>query len=199
MARQDADLQAMARREEAEAAYEHARAKSAAAAIDFETTLAARRDTAASEFAAQLATAEQQLAAVRLRSEQIRNDDQQAHQEAAAKTAQQVEQATATARTLVAEAKAKAELVRAHSEREIASATERRDHINAQLSIVRRDLAALGGVARFNPMLPAEPAVDGALANGVAGTVQQEAEDDAHHDSTDVEDDESSETVGAKG
>ena len=198
MARQDADLQAMARREEAEAAYERARASSAAAAVDFETTLAARRDTAASEFAAQLATAEQQLAAVRLRSEQIRNDYEQAQQEAAAKSAQQLEQATAAAKTLVAEAKAKAELIRANSEREIADATERRDHINTQLSIVRRDLAALGGVTRFNPVRPAEPAVDGSIATVVAGMVQQEVVANAQDDAADVQEDDSSETVGAR-
>jgi DivIVA domain-containing protein len=199
MSRQDADLQATARREEAEAAYERARASSAAAAVDFETTLAARRDTAASEFAAQLATAEQQLAAVRLRAEQIRNDYEQAQQEVATKSAQQLEQATAAAKTLVAEAKTKAELIRANSEREIASATERRDHINAQLSIVRRDLAALGGVTRFNPVRPAEPAADGTIATGVAGLVQQEVVANAPDDLASVLEDNPSETVSAKG
>ena len=90
MARQDADRQTMTRREEAEAVYERARASSAAAAIDFETTLAARRDTSALDFAAQVTTAEQQLVAVRLRSEQIRHDSEKAQQVAAAKAEQQL-------------------------------------------------------------------------------------------------------------
>ena len=58
----------------------------------------------------------------------------------------------------MAEARAKAERIRENSEHELAGATERRDHINAQLSIVRRDLAALGDVTRFNPVRLAEPA-----------------------------------------
>ena len=174
MARQDADHQAMARREEAEAAYERARASSAAAAIDFETTLAARRDTSALDFAAQVTTAEQQLAAVQLRSEQIRHDSEQAQQAAAAESAQQLEQATAHAQILVAEARAKAERIRENSEHELAGATERRDHINAQLSIVRRDLAAPGDVTRFNPVRLAEPAAADPAAAVVAARHQKD-------------------------
>jgi cell division septum initiation protein DivIVA len=160
MARQDADRQAMAQREEAEALYEQARAKSAAAAVDFETTVAARREASAVEFAAQVTAAEQQLAAVRLRSEQARRDSEKAQQDAASKIAQQLEQATARAQTLVAEAKAKAERIRDNSERELAAATQRRDSINAQLSNVRHDLAALGAATRFNPTQLAEPPAD---------------------------------------
>ncbi|HZL04334.1 MAG TPA: hypothetical protein VFE45_02745, partial [Coriobacteriia bacterium] len=165
--------QAMARREEAEAVYERARASSAAAAIDFETTLAARRDTSALDFATQVTTAEQQLAAVRLRSEQIRHDSEQAQQVAAAESARQLEQAMAQAQTLVAEARAKAERIRENSEHELAGATERRDHINAQLSIVRRDLTALGDVTRFNPVRLAEPAAADPVAAAVAARDQQ--------------------------
>jgi DivIVA domain-containing protein len=153
MARQDADRRAVAMREEAEAVYERARATSAAAAVDFETTLAARRDASALEFAAQVSAAEQQLADVRLRSEQARHNSEQGQREAEAKTAQVLEQATANAHALVAEAKTKADHIRANSERELAAATARRDNINAQLSSARRDLAALGGVTRFNPVL----------------------------------------------
>jgi DivIVA domain-containing protein len=168
MARQDADRQAMAQREEAEALYEQARAKSAAAAIDFETTLAARREASALEFAAQVTAAEQQLAAVRLRSERARNDSERAQQEAASKIAQQLEQATARAQMLVAEAKTKAERIRDNSERELTAATQRRDSINAQLSNVRHDLAALGAT-RINPMSLEEPD-----QNEVAAEVQLE-------------------------
>jgi 4-hydroxy-3-methylbut-2-enyl diphosphate reductase IspH len=171
MARQDADRQAMTRREEAEALYEQARAKSAAAAVDFETTLAARREASALEFAAQVTAAEQHLAAVRLRSEQARSDSERAQQEAASKTAQQLEQAMARAQTLVAEAKTKAERIRDNSERELAEATQRRDSINAQLSNARHQLAALGGTTSTDPMRLTEPAVD---QNEAAAEIEQE-------------------------
>jgi len=148
----DADRQAMARCEEAEAVYERARAKSATAAVDFETTLAARRDSSALEFAAEVTAAEQQLVTVRLRAEQTQVESEQAQQEAASRSAQQLEQAMTHAHSLVAEAKTKAERIRGDSERELAAATQRRDSINAQLSNVRQMLAALGGVAIANPL-----------------------------------------------
>jgi len=155
----DADRQAMARLEEAEAVYERARAKSATAAVDFESTLAARRDASAVEFAAELTAAEEQLAAVRLRSEQTLVESEQMQQEAASRSAQQLEQASMQAQTLVTEAKTKAERIRGDSERELTAATQRRDSINAQLSNVRQMLAALGGVSVANPLDPEEPAV----------------------------------------
>jgi DivIVA domain-containing protein len=154
----DADRQAMARREEAEAVYERSRAKSATAAVDFETTLAARRDSSALEFAAEVTAAEQQLTTVRMQSEQTRIESEQSQQEAAARSEQQLEQATSHARTLVAEARTKAERIRGDSERELAAATQRRDSINAQLSNVRQMLAALGGAAAGNALDLVDPA-----------------------------------------
>ena len=148
----DADRQAMARLEEAEAVYERARAKSAAAAVDFETTLAARRETSALELLAEISAAEQQLGAVQARSEEIHNESERAQHEAASRSAQQLEQATTQALTLVAEAKTKAERIRGDSERELAAATQRRDSINAQLTNVRQMLATLGGVAIVAPI-----------------------------------------------
>ena len=153
----DADRQAMARGEEAEAVYERSRAKSATAAVDFETTLAARRDSSALEFAAEVTAAEQQLATVRMQSEQTRLESEQSQQEAATRSEQQLEQAMNHAHTLVYEAKTKADRIRGDSERELAAATQRRDSINAQLSNVRQMLAALGGVAVGNPLQLAEP------------------------------------------
>jgi DivIVA domain-containing protein len=154
----DADRQAMARREEAEAVYERSRAKSATAAVDFETTLAARRDSSALEFAAEVTAAEQQLATVRLMAEQTRIESEQSQKEAASRSEHQLEQAMNHAHTLVAEAKTKAERIRGDSERELSAATQRRDSINAQLSNVRQMLAALGGVAVGNPLELAEAA-----------------------------------------
>jgi len=164
----DADRQAMARREEAEAVYERSRAKSATAAVDFETTLAARRDSSALEFAAEVTAAEQQLATVRMQSEQTRIESERSQQEAASRSEQQLEQATNHARTLVAEAKTKAERIRGDSERELAAATQRRDSINAQLSNVRQMLAALGGAAAGNALDLVDPAAS--QAKPAAGT-----------------------------
>src|SRR5664279_6126650 len=95
----------MGRREGAEAVSECSRAKAATAAVDFETTLAARRDASALEFAAEVTAAEQQLATVRLQSEQARAESEQSQQEAASRSEQQLEQAVNHAHTLVAEAK----------------------------------------------------------------------------------------------
>jgi DivIVA domain-containing protein len=170
-AREDADRQATARREEAEAQYEQTRARAAAAAVDFETTLAARREASAVEFAAQVAAAEQQLSTIRQRSEQARRDSERAQQEAASKITQQLEQATSRAHALLTEAKAKAERIRDDSEHELATASARRDSINAEIANVRHDLAALGGPTRIDPRLLHVPAAD---QDGAAGDVEQE-------------------------
>ena len=150
----DADRQATARREEAEAVYERARAKSAAAAADFETTLATRRDTSAQEFAVQIAAAEQQLAAIPQQAEQTRTDSELRQHEATTKSSHQLSEAKGQAEAMVAEAKTKAERIREDSERVLAAATQRRDSINAQLTNVRQMLATLGGGAVVNLVEP---------------------------------------------
>lgn len=152
----DADRQATARREEAEAVYERARAKSAAAAADFETTLATRRDTSAQEFAIQISASEEKLAAIQQLAEQTRADSERARLEASSKSAQQLEQARAQAQAMVAEAKTKAERIRDDSERVLVAATQRRDSINSQLTNVRQMLATLSGGAMVNPAEPTE-------------------------------------------
>jgi DivIVA domain-containing protein len=168
---EDADRQATARREEAEAQYEQTRARAESAAVDFETTLAARREASAVEFAAEVAAAEQQLRTIRQRSEQARRDSERAQQEAASKITQQLEQATSRAHALLTEAKAKAERIRDDSERELAAASARRDSIKAEIANVRHDLAALGGPIRIDPRLLEVPAGD---QDGAAGEVEQE-------------------------
>jgi cell division septum initiation protein DivIVA len=178
----DADRQAAARREEAEAVYERARAKSAAAAADFETTLAARREASAKEFTAQVAAAEQQLAAVQQQSEQTRHHSEQAQQEAASKSVNQLDHAMAQAQALVAEAKAKADRIRDDSERVLAAATQRRDSINAQLTNVRQMLATLSGGAMANPSEPAEPE-QAEPAQAVPATDQRDPRAAAEHQS----------------
>ena len=181
----DADREATARREEAEAVYERARAKSAAAAADFETTLATRRDKASEEFAVQVSAAEQQLAAVQQRSEQTRADFEQAQREAAAKSAQQLEAARTQALTLVSEAKTKAERIRDDSERMLAAATQRRDSINAQLTNVRQMLTTLSGgpMVSSSELESSEPTDSGHAESGQAGSAPAEP-DAEQRDST---------------
>jgi DivIVA domain-containing protein len=175
----DADRQATARREEAEAVYERARAKSAAAAADFETTLATRRDTSAQEFAVQIAAAEQQLAAVEQRAQQIRTDSELRQHEAENKSSHQLAEAKAQAQAMVAEAKAKADRIRDDSERVLVAATQRRDSINAQLTNVRQMLATLSGGAMINPTEVAEPepASSGPAKSASAAAVSAEPAD----------------------
>jgi len=192
----DADRQATARREEAEAVYERARAKSAAAAADFETTLATRRDTSAQEFAVQIAAAEQQLAAVQQRSEQTRADSEQRLQEAATKSARQLAEAKAQAQSMVAEAKTKAERIRDDSERVLTAATQRRDSINAQLTNVRQMLATLSGGAMVNTaeLTEAGSAQPGSTQPAPEGTAASQTDpgavvsDEQHEPVTDVKD-----------
>jgi DivIVA domain-containing protein len=172
----DADRQATARREEAEAVYERARAKSAAAAADFETTLATRRDTSAQEFAVQIAAAEQQLAAVQQQAEQTRIDSELRLHEAATKSSHQLSEAKGQAESMVAEAKTKAERIREDSERVLVAATQRRDSINAQLTNVRQMLATLSGGAIVNPIEPeSEPDKQEPAQNEPAESVPEQS------------------------
>ena len=157
----EADRAATARREEAEALYESQRAKVSAAAADFETTLAARRDKAAQEFSAQLATHEQSLTEVQARSATLSQEAETAHAEAKATAAHILESARAEAAQHLQTSREQAERVRVESDRELAAATARRDSINAQLANVRQMLATLGGAALAQHLDP-EPATEAA-------------------------------------
>jgi len=186
-----ADREATARREEAEAVYEHQRARAAQAAADFEKTLADRRDKAAADFAAQMsaheaavARAEEQLAAIGVEAERTRSD---ADAQAQALLSGAREEATG----LVEQAKAAAERIRRESDRELQAATSRRDAITAQLTNVRQMLATLGGSSLADvlaepspapaaPAAAAEPAVEATtvdLAKAESTAVEDEDED----------------------
>lgn len=140
-----ADREATVRREEAEAVYERQRARAAAAAADFEQTLASRRDKAAEDFAAQTSAqelaierAEERLAAVEAEADRTR-----ASAETQARSAIAAADDEATA--LLEHARQAADKVRRESDRELQAATSRRDAITAQLTNVRQMLATLGG------------------------------------------------------
>jgi cell division septum initiation protein DivIVA len=141
----DADREASARREEGEAFYESQRARAAAAAADFEATLGARRESAAEEFARQMAVHEQALAEAEQRAASLAAESESAHRQARTEATTLLDSARQEAEGLVAAAREKAERVRRESERELAAATARRDSITAQLSNVRQMLSTLGG------------------------------------------------------
>lgn len=179
----DADREAVARREEAEAVFESQRAKAAAAAADFETTLATRRDKAAADFAAQMDTHEQALLAVQERASTLTADAEKTHAHATAQAAGLLDHARQEAAALVAAAREQADRVRRDSERKLAAVTAQRDSINAQLTNVRQMLATLGGPSFVDPFgapvagaaeVPGGPDVESAAAVEPVGEVIEE-------------------------
>lgn len=147
-----ADRESSARREEAEAVYEHQRAKAAESAAEFETTLASRRDKAAAEFASAMSQQEASLVAVQDRAAALSSESDRAHQAAQAEAARLLEAARAEASGLVSAARDQAERIKRDSDRELAAATARRDSITAQLTNVRQMLATLGGAGGSLPV-----------------------------------------------
>lgn len=157
-----ADREAGARREEAEAVYEHQRARAAAAAAEFERTLAERRDRSAADFARALAAQDQKMAAAEDRLRASQQEAERLLSQAKNDAASLAAKTAADADHVLATAKERADRVRRESDRELAAATARRDAITAQLSNVRQMLATLGGAAVLNPLSDepsAEPAV----------------------------------------
>ncbi len=142
-----ADRDASARRQEAEAVYETQRAKAAAAAADFEMTLAQRRESAENEFTQQLSASHEQLATMEAQVEQARGEVDKQRADAEVQARRLLEDAEQRCAAMVAQAQAHADRIRTESDRELTAATQRRDSINAQLSNVRQMLATLSGAA----------------------------------------------------
>ena len=141
----DAEREASALRAEALALMENHRATSAAAAADLERSLAARRDQAASEIAAQLAAHESSLAAAEARAVELAQQSEAAHDEARGMATAHIAQAEEQAALILQRARAQADRITRNSEREVSAATARRDSINAQLDVLRQMLASLDG------------------------------------------------------
>lgn len=178
LARRDADdivdhaeREASARRGEAEALFESQRAKSAAAAADFEKTLAARREKAAVEFQQLMSGHEASIAAAEEKLAVRQSEAIKVSEEALAEATQVRETAKAEAARLVETARANAERVRRDSERELAALASRRDSITGQLANVRQMLATLGGAS-----LAHVDAALGAPAEDEAAPVEDAAE-----------------------
>ena len=145
--RDAAERDAAARRQEGEALYEQQRADAAAAAADFETTLAERRERTAAEFRHQQSVTQSQLDDLAQQLESSRAAAQKEQESAEAQARRTIVEAEERADTIIREAKAAADRVRSDSDRELAAATQRRDSINAQLTNVRQMLATLSGSA----------------------------------------------------
>lgn len=188
-----ADREATARREEAEAVYEHQRARAAAAAADFEKTLAERRDRAAEEFATQMQVNEQAIVRAQERQASLDAEADRTLAEAKAQADLHLKGAREEAGHHVDSARLTAEKIRRESERELQAATARRDAITAQLTNVRQMLATLGGVSIVNPLADPEeaPAKPTALPQPFAAVeedVAPEAEDEVEDPAADEAD-----------
>ena len=166
-----ADREATARREEAEAVWEHQRARAAAAAADFEKTLADRRDKAATEFANQMQANEQAIVRAQERQAALDAEADRTLTEAKAQADLHLKGARDEAGHQVDAARLSAEKIRRESERELQAATSRRDAITAQLTNVRQMLATLGGVSIANPL--ADPDEKPVASTPVASEVRQ--------------------------
>jgi cell division septum initiation protein DivIVA len=186
-----AERDAAARMQEAEAIYEHQRAKAAQAAADFETTLARRRSAAEEDFTTQMQEHQQRLAELESHIEITRTSAEKMNDEAVRESRRLHEEAEKQAAAIVGEARAHAARVRADSDRELAAATQRRDSINAQLSNVRQMLATLTGGA----MVPLIDPFEGEDEPAVTGTDADADADDEVPD--EVPDEVSDEVVAA--
>ena len=99
----------------------------------------------------------------------------QQEQEAAESQARRIiHEAEERSETLVREARAIAERVRADSDRELAAATQRRDSINAQLTNVRQMLATLSGSAAGFSVAALPDVVEGGMEIQDAPYVDEE-------------------------
>ncbi len=188
-----ADREATTRRGEAEAVYEHQRARAAAAAADFEKTLADRRDKSAAEFTVAMQAHENAMNIARERQTASEAEAERTLAEARAQADAHLKAAHEEAAQHITSAKANAEKVRRETERELQAATSRRDSITAQLTNVRQMLATLGGSSIGNPFADPEPEAVAAFIEtpaGPADAVEAPEEGDADVDENEYEDDE---------
>lgn len=140
-----AHREAGARREEAEALWEDHRARAAAAAAEFEVTLANRRERAQEDFRARAEAAEDHLESVGRAADHARARAERESSDAREHVQRLLDDADAQGDRVVGEARERAERLRADSDRELAAASQRRASINAQIASVRQMLASMSG------------------------------------------------------
>lgn len=187
-----ADREATARRGEAEAVYEHQRARAAAAAADFEKTLAERRDKAAADFAVQMQANELAIARAQERQAALETEADRTLADAHAQAEDTIKAAREQAGQHIDSARMAADKVRHESERELQAATSRRDSITAQLTNVRQMLATLGSASIVNPLGDPEPEAaeeePQAEVEGEPADVEEAAAEDSEAEPAEVED-----------
>src|SRR5690606_18639967 len=167
---------------------ERQRAKAAAAATEFETTLAERREQASAEFARALAQHDQKLAAAEERLAAIEKEAEERKADSEREAQQLLDGARAEAERLVREARETAEKIKRESDRELAAAASQREAITAQLSNVRQMLATIGGGVSGAALsaLVQEPAAATEPAEAEAGGDATDAADGAGAADSDV-------------
>lgn len=166
-----AERESSARRREAEAVHEDQRAQSAAAAAEFEKTLAARREKSATEFEAQMANHDRALKAASDKITAAEDEAATLLRDSRAAAEAERERATAEAQQLLDNARIHAERVRRDSERELTALASRRDSITEQLTNVRQMLATLSGgtaLAHLTEAAQADTAPEADSGTGVA-------------------------------
>jgi hypothetical protein len=178
---EDAEREASARRAEAEALFETQQARGAAAAVELERSLAARRDQAASEIAAQLAVHENSLLTAEARAAELTEQSEAAYDEARGIAGAHIAQAEEQAALLLQRARAQADRITRSSEREVAAASARRDSINGQLDVLRQMLATLGGSDGSEQPVDEESAASTSARGEAYGHNQSDHPGEANH------------------
>lgn len=175
----EADREAVARREEGEAAYEAQQARAAQAAADFEHTLNQRREASEAEFSVQIEQHKKQLQDAEDHLTSSENEARRIVADAKSQAEDLRRNARSEAEAMVTEAKQSAERIRRESDRELAAISQRRDAITAQLTNVRQMLSTFGGGAAL-------AAVDNAAALATEDAAAPETNDaDAEEGATD--------------
>lgn len=159
---------------EGETALQKRHVEAAAAAVDFEQTLASRRERAEQGFAAELERHRLQLAEVEGYVRERRSAAEDGHDDAVRESGRIVADARIQASRLVREAQTRSEAMLAEARSEVEAAHRRRDAVNEQLAELREFLATVGA------------GVQGDLPDGT----------DASHETHEF--DESDETKGAE-
>ncbi|WP_329623915.1 protein kinase [Streptomyces sp. NBC_01255] len=123
----EAHRHAQAKRAAADALFEETRTKASQAAAEFETLLKQRREQSVRDLAARQAKAEERLAEIEHRAEQLSREALKLRTDSERRARLTVETAQREGAEIVAEANAEADRIRTEAEREVAALTDRRD------------------------------------------------------------------------
>lgn len=173
--RADQNSEAAAARDQAAALVESQRAAAAAATIEFERTLAERREEALSALEADAATRHQEIAEAVARLNEVRGEAQRTEFQARERAESILREAEQRSHEVISDAQERADSIRLNAERELAAAMSRRDSVNQQLAGIRQMLGAYGGLeaAQLAGGIVEGPEQVGSAAGFGAGASQQ--------------------------